>query len=53
MWLFTGMRADVDCQCTALDEALIANVLPSALIRPFIGVNTEMALQIRLPVEAL
>jgi len=40
-------------QGTALDEALIANVFPGALIRPFIGMDSEMALQIRLPVEAL
>ena len=47
------MRADVDCQGTALDEALIANVLPGAFVRPLVGVNSEMALQIRFPIEAL
>ena len=53
MWLFTCMCADMDRQCTALNEALIANMFPGALVRPFIGVNSKMALQIRLPIEAL
>ena len=44
VWLFTSMGADVNSQCTSLDEALVTDMLPCALVRPLVGVDSEMAL---------
>ena len=51
--LLPGVRADMDGQCTSLDETLIAYVLPGALVRPFVCVDAEMTLEVRLSIETL
>ena len=53
VWLFTRMGANVNGQCTSLDEALVTDMLPRTLVRPLVGVNSEMALKIRFAIEAL
>ena len=49
---FAGVRANMNRQCTPLNEALPA-ALGHARVRSFIGVDSEMSLEVRLSVEAL
>ena len=52
VWFLAGVGADVDCESTSLDEAL-ATSRRAALVRPFVGVDAVVPLQVRLAVEAL
>lgn len=50
--LLASVRANVNRQSAALDEALAATVLVAA-VRALVGVNAVVSLEIRLAVEAL
>lgn len=50
--LLSRVRPNVDSQSTPLNKSLAA-VLPVALERPLIGVNSVVTLQVGFPVEAL
>lgn len=52
VWLLTGVSANVNSQGASLNEGLVAR-LPTTFVRPLIGVDAVMSLQIGLAVEAL
>lgn len=50
--LLASVCPDVDGEGAPLDEAFVA-AGGAACVRPLIGVNTEVSLQVRLAIEAL
>ena len=52
MRFFAGVGPDVHRQGTPLNEAFDATGM-TAMVRPFIGMNSIMTLEIRFPIETL
>jgi hypothetical protein len=52
VWAFASVRAEVDGQRAALDEALVA-AFDGAVVRTFVGVDAVMSAEVRLAIEGL